>query len=517
MFLDAKPLHPSGPRRPIFPIVLVALLIVIGIMAWYVTRPLQEAPKTAKPAATNEVSSLQPPQAIPFPPPPELESETVMESGAFQPPAPVDERLSATGAQAGEFIARPISGSGIPDASAHPADVSAPDNASPAGPTFAPINRRRSSAAVETTEPGVSAPTLLSPASSTSEPSGTPTSEPPPAPGSRAPAETGGAPDTPDTPGSDNDSELSNLFAEAIREAGPPRPAAETPPPATRPVTDTFETQLALDRLGFSSGPIDGLSGPQTGRAIAAFQEQQGLIKSGLLDGSTRARLRLAEPVYTNYIVTLNDLTELRPLPASWLGKSQQDRLAYQTLTEKVAEIGHCHPNFVRKLNPYIDWNNVAAGDVIKIPNAVRDPVKRKAARIRIHLAERVLQALNENDRIVGHFPCSIARRVEARPVGELKVEVLVEEPNYTFDPKRFPDTPEGRSLTNKLIVPPGPNNPVGTAWIGLDRPGYGIHGTPEPEKVGRTESLGCFRLANWNAEFLVQLVWIGMPVEVLP
>ena len=89
--------------------------------------------------------------------------------------------------------------------------------------------------------------------------------------------------------------------------------------------------------------------------------------------------------------------------------------------------------------------------------------------------------------------------------------------PNYTFDPAVFPESAEGRALKRKLLIPPGPNNPVGIAWIGLSRPGYGIHGTPVPEQVGRTESHGCFRLANWNADYLRQMVWVGMPVSVEP
>ncbi len=87
--------------------------------------------------------------------------------------------------------------------------------------------------------------------------------------------------------------------------------------------------------------------------------------------------------------------------------------------------------------------------------------------------------------------------------------------PNYTFDPALFPESPEARDGSPKLIIPPGPNNPVGVVWMGLDRPGYGIHGTPAPEQVGRTESHGCFRLANWNASYLIKLVWVGMPVNV--
>ena len=106
---------------------------------------------------------------------------------------------------------------------------------------------------------------------------------------------------------------------------------------------------------------------------------------------------------------------------------------------------------------------------------------------------------------------------MEKRPIGELHVSVLVPHPNYTFDPAIFSDSPEAREASTKLVVPPGPNNPVGTVWIGLDKPGYGIHGTPVPEKVGRTESHGCFRLANWNAEYLLQLAWVGLPVFVEP
>jgi lipoprotein-anchoring transpeptidase ErfK/SrfK len=101
--------------------------------------------------------------------------------------------------------------------------------------------------------------------------------------------------------------------------------------------------------------------------------------------------------------------------------------------------------------------------------------------------------------------------------VGVLSVIKLAEDPNYVFNPEMFPESPEAKTITRKLVLPPGPNNPVGTAWIGLDRPGYGIHGSPKPEEIGRSESHGCFRLANWNAEHLLQLVWAGLPVHVEP
>src|SRR6185369_15419077 len=129
----------------------------------------------------------------------------------------------------------------------------------------------------------------------------------------------------------------------------------------------------------------------------------------------------------------------------------------------------------------------------------------------------KTLEAFDASSNLLVHFPCSIAQLVEKRPAGELHVETVARNPNYTFDPAVFPESPEARQLGGKLIIPPGPNNPVGVAWIGLDRPGYGIHGTPKPEQVGRTESHGCFRLANWNAEHLLQLAWAGMPVVIEP
>jgi lipoprotein-anchoring transpeptidase ErfK/SrfK len=112
-------------------------------------------------------------------------------------------------------------------------------------------------------------------------------------------------------------------------------------------------------------------------------------------------------------------------------------------------------------------------------------------------------------------FPCSIARDKAKRPVGELHVANAAENPNYTFKPELFAEDAESTTLSGNLLIPPGPNNPVGVAWLSLDRPGYGIHGTPNPEDIGRTESHGCFRLANWNARKLVGMVTIGIPVTV--
>ena len=279
---------------------------------------------------------------------------------------------------------------------------------------------------------------------------------------------------------------------------------------------DIFEVQVALARAGISSGSFDGVIGSQTRAAIRAFQLREGMVETGSADAETKARLQLAAPPLTSYVVSSNDLARLQPLSTTWLGKSQQSALDYETILELVAEKGHAHPLFIKRLNPNVDWTNVVAGTELRIPNVSYPPPRAKAAFLVIHLAGKTLQAFDANTNLLAHFPCSIAARVEKRPVGELHVAVVAPNPNYTFDPEVFPESPEAQKLGRKLILPPGPNNPVGVAWIGLDRPGYGMHGTPAPEQVGRTESHGCFRLANWNAEYLLKLVTVGTPVRVV-
>jgi lipoprotein-anchoring transpeptidase ErfK/SrfK len=277
------------------------------------------------------------------------------------------------------------------------------------------------------------------------------------------------------------------------------------------------ELQAALVREGISPGPIDGLLGGQTESALRTFQQKRLLKITGTLDETTRTNLPVVSPLLTAYFVTTNDLARLLPVPASWLGKSLAPGLDYETILELVAERGQSHHKLLQALNPSLNWSNVPPNTPILVPNAQYPVVSNKAAFVQIRLSERVLQAYDLATNLLAHFPCSIAQRVDKRPVGELRVSVLVPNPNYTFDPAVFPESPEASEIGRKLILQPGPNNPVGTVWIGLDRPGYGIHGTPLPEKVGRTESHGCFRLANWNAEYLLKLVSVGTPVIIQP
>lgn len=283
------------------------------------------------------------------------------------------------------------------------------------------------------------------------------------------------------------------------------------------PADSMLEAQIALDRRGISAGSIDGVAGAQTRSALRAFQLQEGFPQTGELDTATRARLALSRPALTRYVVSAGDVSRLLPLAATWLGKSEQPRLDYESLLELVAEKSHAHPNLIRRLNAGVDWSARPTGAEIVVPSVERDAPSAKAAFIQIRLSDRTLEAFDSANTLLAHFPCSIAKHADKRPIGELHVTVLAPNPDYTFNPENFPESAEARELKTKLKLQPGPNNPVGSAWIGLNLPGYGIHGTPKPEEVGRTESHGCFRLANWNAEYLLRLVTIGTAVRVEP
>lgn len=289
-----------------------------------------------------------------------------------------------------------------------------------------------------------------------------------------------------------------------------PTPAS----PAPLPSADILQLQVTLAARGFRVGPIDGLDGPRTRAALRAYQQSTNLPHSLGSAANDPVPSPPVEPALTQYVVTTGDVAALGTVPSTWLGKSQATRLPHETLLEAMAERSSAHPKLLLHLNPRISWKQVSPGTELVLPR-FRDPPLRPVARISINLKTCTLLARDASGHIVLMAPCSIGRIASSRPVGSLRVASIVKNPSYTFDPARFPESSEARSLHRKLLLPPGPNNPVGVAWIGLNRPGIGIHGTPSPETVGRPESHGCFRLANWDAAYLAQVSWPGLPVEV--
>ena len=244
--------------------------------------------------------------------------------------------------------------------------------------------------------------------------------------------------------------------------------AAEAPPPG-RPVETTLEMQVELHRRGFSCGSIDGVAGAQTAAALGAFQRGAGIAETHILDDGTRERLRLTAPALGEYILKATDLGSLHAVPDSWLEKSQLTTLAYATALEMVAERYHAHPNFIRRLNPKIDWAAVLPGTKIIVPAVDEVVVSGTPTQIVITLGTNELEVVDELSRVIAHFPVSIARMVEKRPVGVLHVAVIIPNPDYTFDPELFPESPGGQDAGPETHHPAGAEQ---SGRTGLDRPG---------------------------------------------
>lgn len=297
-------------------------------------------------------------------------------------------------------------------------------------------------------------------------------------------------------------------------------PAAKAPPSAWRQA----ELQVALDRQSYSPGCIDNRAGSQTRAALAAWQCAHELPETGTYDEATAAVLKLDVPAFIEYEITAGDLAQLGAAPDDWRARAVLKQLSYETAMELVAEKFHATQRLIGELNPQVNLARLTAPAKVRVPNVLVDTALPKASQVRINLAAKSVMVFNKAGLPCAFFPCSIGRDKMKRPVGDLRIADVAPHPNYTFDPKVFPESPEAQAIGKRLIIPPGPNNPVGVMWLCIGRApdsteppltGYGIHGTPKPEDIGRTESHGCFRLANWNVERLGAMVSIGTPVVV--
>ena len=264
--------------------------------------------------------------------------------------------------------------------------------------------------------------------------------------------------------------------------------------------------QIELDQNGFSCNTIDGVAGGKTDRA----------------EQVARGKPLKAHNPFRIETVTQADLDALVAIPEKPADKAKLPRMGYETIKEMFAERGHMSQRGLERLNPGVDWNNIQPGLKLLIPDfpPMEDDLtpgtrKRKAAKyIKVSLSRCEITAYDANNVCIAFFPCSIARdKSKLPPRGELKITSYIPNPNYTYTPDFVP---AGKKAA-KHVLPEGPNCPVGVAWMGLNLPGYGIHGTPRPESIGNAESHGCFRLANWNAARLFAMCRSGTRVIVEP
>ncbi|MEG2724636.1 MAG: L,D-transpeptidase [Kiritimatiellia bacterium] len=279
--------------------------------------------------------------------------------------------------------------------------------------------------------------------------------------------------------------------------------------------TEVLMLQIFLDRHNFSAGVIDGVWGTTSRTAMAAWQTSEGVAPTTWIDLPLYARIaEMVEPL-ERYAIVSNDVALVTgATPPTWAERSRLRVMGYDTLGECIAERFHTSERTLRYLNPaIINWpEDLTVGTSLVVPN-VRMAALEHPARLVIALDECLLVGYDTNGVIRLRFPCSIARNKRNLPqVGEVTIKNMAIAPNYTYDPANYG---QDESI-GKMVVPAGPRNPVGSRWIGLSLPGYGIHGTPHPNTIGRPESRGCFRLTNWNVEKLFALVHSGMRVDII-
>lgn len=305
-----------------------------------------------------------------------------------------------------------------------------------------------------------------------------------------------------------NAADLSTLLSE--RAAEPIQPADDTAELPKAPDPALARLQVLLDQAGTSPGVIDGFDGDNVRKAVVAFEAMHGFPIDGRLDPELLAALDHGGPVVGTYMITQEDAaTVTGPIPSDYAEMAQLDRLGYADLAEALAERFHMDVDFLRELNPNAGF---AIGETILVTDPGPD-LQGEVARIEADKTMGQVRVFSADGRMIAAYPATIGSEDNPSPSGMHMVEAIAPEPNYTYDPSV--NFQQGEN-TEALILPPGPNGPVGSVWIDLSEPTYGIHGTPEPSQIDKTGSHGCVRLTNWDAEELANMVEPGVTVEFL-
>lgn len=367
----------------------------------------------------------------------------------------------------------------------------------------------------------------------------------------------------------------SQSLADSMASADGQPIANDIPDPEKRPI---MQAQVALDRIGFMPGVVDGKMGMSTVNALKGFQEANNLQVTGKMDEATTQALARYQSIPATRVVTI---------PADWgqeqyfatpekaADQAKLKTLAYTSLDERLAERFHTTVETLKALNPggrpagapaqaggmtpsptatatattsptptasgsgapFTPQPGPAsffkAGQQIRVPNIGADriepgkvqdanwqrtltalgvgTVQPKADRIVVSKAGNTLKTYDAAGKLTAIFTVSSGSKRFPLPLGNWEIRGKSFNPDFQFDPKLLEGVDESEG---KHTLPPGPNSPVGVVWIDLSKEHYGIHGTPEPQTIGRAQSSGCVRLTNWDAARLAQMVSTNTKVE---
>ncbi|WP_262028961.1 L,D-transpeptidase [Microvirga sp. Mcv34] len=278
------------------------------------------------------------------------------------------------------------------------------------------------------------------------------------------------------------------------------------------------KAQVLLDRARFSPGVIDGHDGENLRNAIKAFDAAHDLKSDEGLDEKSWAKLNetSSDPALIEYTITAEDVKgPFVAIPEKMEEQAKLDHLGYSSAEELLSEKFHMDTDLLKALNPGKSFDK--AGTSILVANVEAKTSGsgkvEKAAKIEVVKSEHMVRVVNKEGSVVATYPASIGSEEKPAPSGSFKVRAVAPNPNYTYNPDyAF----KGVKSKEKFEIKPGPNNPVGSTWIDLSIESYGIHGTPEPEKVGKAYSHGCVRLTNWDVEALSKMVEKGTPVDFI-
>ncbi len=270
---------------------------------------------------------------------------------------------------------------------------------------------------------------------------------------------------------------------------------------------------VMLNNAHASPGAIDGSNGQNTLKAIASFQQMNGLTPTGQLTKETWDALvaKQTKPAYVEYTITEADLKGpyAESIPTDYALQAKMKGLYYTRVTEMLGEKFHMDERFLRQLNPRANFNKV--GEKIVVAN-VRNDLPEDIHLIVAHKGAKQLYLFNSRNQMIASFPATIGSTSTPSPTGTYKVTGVAKNPWYSYSPSNFV---QGKNL-KPLSLPPGPNGPVGNIWIGLSKKSFGIHGTPNPSMISKNASHGCIRLTNWDANDLGNKVRAGVTVRFL-